>query len=169
MEYALPAPHVFIETAPAPPHYVVPFNVDHKLTVKTFGGEVAAEFRPVTWWRVTASQSIFYMRIYKDADSTDARNISNLERVSPRFQSTLGSYMDLPANMNLSAMFRYVDTIPTLNIPTYWSLDARLAWKVKPNIELSLVGQNLLDNDHAENSLDNKIPRGFYAKAQWQW
>jgi len=169
IEYALPAPHFFIETTPAPAHYVVPYNVDHKLTVKTFGGEVSAEFRPFTWWRLSASHSIFYMRIHKDADSTDVRNLSNLERIAPRHQSSLRSYMDLPANMNLSAMFRYVDTIPPLNIPSYWNLDVRLAWKVKPNIELSVVGQNLLDNEHAENSVENKIPRGFYAKAQWQW
>ncbi|KQC08160.1 MAG: hypothetical protein APR62_05325 [Smithella sp. SDB] len=169
IEYALPSPHYYIETTPAPAHYVVPYNVDHKLMVKTFGGEISAEYRPFTWWRLTASQSIFYLHIFKDADSTDMRSIDDLEKATPRHQSILRSYIDLPANMNLSAMFRYVDNIPTLDIPSYCSLDVRLAWKVKPNIELSVVGQNLLDNEHPENSVENEIPRSFYLKMQWQW
>ncbi len=162
-------PFIYVETTPAPAHYIVQYNVDHKLMAKAFGGEVSAEYRPFKWWRITASQSIFYLHIFKDADSTDLRDMSDMEKVVPRHQSILRSYLDLPANMNLSAMFRYVDNISTLDIPSYCSLDIRLAWKVKPNIELSVVGQNLLDNEHPENSVESEIPRGFYTKIQWQW
>jgi iron complex outermembrane receptor protein len=38
----------------------------------------------------------------------------------------------------------------TYNIPAYTTLDARLAWSPTPGVELSLVGQNLLEKEHLE-------------------
>lgn len=67
--------------------------------------------------------------------------------------------------------FRIVYT----EIPSYYSLDVRLAWKLKPNLELSLVGQNLLDENHPEyyvpivQSEPTEIQRGVYVKGEWKW
>lgn len=58
--------------------------------------------------------------------------------------------MDLPYNTELDIMTRYVSELPGLNIPDYIALDARLGWKPADNMEISLVGKNLLSPRHEE-------------------
>ena len=52
----------------------------------------------------------------------------------------------------------------------YLRLDAGVTWQVKSNLSISLWGQNLLDNQHAE-FFDNErspevseVPRSIYAR-----
>ena len=55
------------------------------------------------------------------------------------------------------------------------ALDLRLAWQPRKDLELSLVGQNLLDNAHPEYgssfilSTPSEIQRGVYLKADWKF
>jgi len=60
-------------------------------------------------------------------------------------------------------------------IPAYVTLDARLAWRPIRNLELSVVGQNLLDSKHPEfqqeilPALRAQIPRSVYVQFDWQF
>ena len=59
-------------------------------------------------------------------------------------------------------------------IDPHWTLDMRLGWKVRRDLELSIVGQNLLDRRHLEAineplpSIVNEIERGVYLRADWR-
>jgi iron complex outermembrane receptor protein len=35
-------------------------------------------------------------------------------------------------------------------VPSYTALDLRLGWKLRPNVDLSIAGQNLLGSGHGE-------------------
>ncbi|PKN48500.1 MAG: hypothetical protein CVU58_05830, partial [Deltaproteobacteria bacterium HGW-Deltaproteobacteria-16] len=65
-----------------------------------------------------------------------------------------------------------VDNLPTYGIDNYVTLDARVAWQVNPTVELSLVGQNLLDNAQPEfgylfiNTIPSEIERSVYAQVR---
>jgi iron complex outermembrane receptor protein len=52
-------------------------------------------------------------------------------------------------------------------------MDARIAWLVSDAIELSVVGQGLLHDQHGEyraaNSPQIDIERSVYAKIQWRF
>ena len=63
-------------------------------------------------------------------------------------------------------------------VPSYISLDARLAWRPTSNMELSVVGQNLLDSQHPEYnqfSTDTatgqpfEVQRGAFGTATFRW
>jgi iron complex outermembrane receptor protein len=43
-----------------------------------------------------------------------------------------------------------------------------LAWRPYPQLELSLVGQNLLEEDHPEFS-SLEVERSIYAKVDWKF
>ena len=43
-----------------------------------------------------------------------------------------------------------LDAAASPSVPSYITFDTRLAWQPIPNLELSLVGQNLWDNHHPE-------------------
>jgi iron complex outermembrane receptor protein len=59
-------------------------------------------------------------------------------------------------------------------IPGYVSLDIRLAWKPHPAVELSLVGQNLLDDSRLEYIDETfitptEVSRSFYGKLAFEF
>jgi iron complex outermembrane receptor protein len=74
--------------------------------------------------------------------------------------------MDLPENLTLDLIARYVDRLPAFAVESYIDMDVRLAWQdPKRHIEVAVVGQNLLHDSHAEFSAAaqrSEIPRGVY-------
>jgi iron complex outermembrane receptor protein len=91
---------------------------------------------------------------------------------SPEQQFNIRSTLFLPHNLEWNMAAYYVDGLRALDAnsqPTaaYTRLDTRLAWQAMDGVEVSLVGQNLLDDMHKEfngflyqNSV--QIPRSFY-------
>ena len=83
--------------------------------------------------------------------------------------------MDLPQHLSLDCSVRYVDSLPALQIGSYVTLDARLGWRPKKNLEFAVVGQNLLQEQHAEFSPSfiatqrAEIERGVYGKVTWHF
>ncbi|MEE9424700.1 MAG: TonB-dependent receptor, partial [Methylococcales bacterium] len=99
---------------------------------------------------------------------------------SPQQRVSLRSSMSPWKNIDLDVLFRYVDTNTAVGIfgstaiSDYVSMDIRLAWRPINNLELSLVGQNLLANQHLEYlqeviTTPTEIDRGFYGKLTWQF
>jgi iron complex outermembrane recepter protein len=62
----------------------------------------------------------------------------------------LRSSVDLPKHFEQDTTLRFVDQLPSLSVPSYYSLDAHLAWRPVSSLELSICGQNLLNNWHFE-------------------
>jgi iron complex outermembrane receptor protein len=112
-------------------------------------------------------------------DATDALN----ETADPESQIFLRSAMDLPRGLELDAAFRWIDTLTIDNgptggpvagtVPSYFELNARVAWHVNRRLELSVVGQNLLHPHHPEYGFPSptreEIVRSVYGKAEWRY
>jgi iron complex outermembrane receptor protein len=75
----------------------------------------------------------------------------------------------------LDLWLRYVDSLASQAVGSYFTLDARLSWRPVDNIELSVVGQNLLDDQHPEfepEILEQslvELERGVYGKITWEF
>ncbi|MEN8129009.1 MAG: TonB-dependent receptor [Pseudomonadota bacterium] len=163
----------FPELTPAPPHLVVPFLTDNKMHGETYGVELAADWRPLKDWRLRASYNFLQMDLRLDEGSGDIASTS-AEGKSPQHQISLRSSFDLPHNLEIDLWLRYVDRLPSLDVDHYVTLDARMAWKVNKNLELSLVGQNLVESRHLEfrtefvEILPTQVERGVYGKLLWR-
>jgi iron complex outermembrane receptor protein len=116
---------------------------------QTYGLEVSAKWNPLSWWRLHAWYSYLEENYHYTGDG-----INILEgiygKISPRHQVYFRSSMDLPYNTELDVMTRYVSELPGLNIPDYAAVDARLGWRATDNMEIALVGKNLLRPRHQE-------------------
>lgn len=98
---------------------------------------------------------------------------------SPQQQASLRSSMSLPHRQQFDVWLRYVGKLGDRNsafaVPAYTTLDLRYAWRPTRDFELSVVGQNLLDNSHPEfipsllPSQTIELQRGGYVKAKWQF
>ncbi len=165
----------FRETSPAPPHLVIPFTGSNKMDGDVYGVEIATNFKPVDWWNLSAAYTYLQIQLHIDEDSGDTIS-EGAEGESPHNQLSLRSSFDLPKDFEIDLWLRYTDNLPSLDIDSYVTLDARLAWKPIRNLEVSVVGQNLLDDQHPEfkqeafiSSSPTEVERSVYGKFTWRF
>ena len=174
--------------SPPPPPILVPLPRENRMSGETYGVELAATWKPTHWWRLYGSYSLLKMNLHADQGLTFAtqQGAEAAEGRSPQQQVYLQSSLDLPHDVQFDLMGRYVDRLHGFNasgapgvanvINAYFSLDARLAWTPAKNVELAIVGQNLLDEHHPEfgtNALVRaplaELRRGIYGKVTITW
>jgi iron complex outermembrane receptor protein len=94
---------------------------------------------------------------------------------SPHNQVRLQSHWDLARSWQFDLALRYVDSLVALDVPSYISMDVRLGWTPTENLELAVVGQNLLDSHHPEfgpqayQMQSTEVERSVFAKATWRY
>ena len=137
------------EGSPAPTDFVIPFVAGNKMSGGTYGVELFADWKVVPKWRLVGSYSYLQMDIHKNIDSQDPTP-DNPNGSSPRHQWYLRSSVDLPKHFEQDTTLRFVDHLPSLGLPSYYSLDAHLGWRPVNSLEFSIGGQNLLNNWHLE-------------------
>jgi outer membrane receptor protein involved in Fe transport len=128
-----------------------------------FGGEAVLTVAATDSWRLSASYSFLMMDMQGDFLSS----AKPLELNAPTHQAVLRSSYDFSRHASLDAQLRYVDNVRA--VPAYVTADLRLSYRPRTNLELSIVGQNLLDDRHPEQagSLGQptfEVPRGFYGR-----
>ena len=135
---------------------------------------MSPETKLTDWWRLKASYSFLQIQLHLVSNSVDT-NSEGAEGRSPHHQVSVRSSMDIANNWQFDAWLRYVDSVPDLKAPSYTTLDLRLAWKPFENLEISIVGQNLLDSKRPEFSSEilstntTEVQRGFYSKFTWKF
>lgn len=158
--------------------FSLPVRFENNFSAHTYGFEIASVWQMLDWWRWDASYSLL---------KTDFNHKNAIDAIgsSPQQHVSLRSSMTPWKNINLDILFRYVGTnttaasfgsvsIKDTAIKDYVSMDIRLAWQFADNLELSLVGQNLLADKHFEYrkeilTKDTEIDRGMYGKLRWSF
>ncbi|MCE5180683.1 MAG: TonB-dependent receptor [Betaproteobacteria bacterium] len=157
-----------------PPAYTaLPRVFFNKASATTRGLEWNGSWRPTDKWQFKAAYTWLKMDIHRNADSGDTSIESEVGR-SPQNQFQLQVFHSPTAKIDLSASLYYVDSLPSLNIPAYTRMDARVGWRVQRDLELSLTGRNLFDPSHPEfiNSSGprtTEIPRSVFGAATWRF
>jgi len=130
---------------------------------EVWGAELSVSYQATGWWRLQGS----YGYIHKNLWPTSASATPSVrEGDDPRNQFSIQSIMDLPAHFQFDMTARYVDTLPSPSVPSYFTFDVRIAKQFK-NLEFSIVGQNLFEDRHPEfgaASSRQEIQRGVYGK-----
>jgi iron complex outermembrane recepter protein len=141
---------------------------------KSYGGEIAARWEVLPWWRLRPSYTFFEVDLRSTAGDLETAPTQQ-EGGSPQHQFALRSEWDLPRNFEFDAALRYVDRLPALDIPSYVTLDLRLGWRPTRNLEIAIVGQNLVESKHAEfrtlnaPALVGQVQRSVYGKVTWRF
>jgi iron complex outermembrane receptor protein len=160
------------------PITVLPFFFANNLEGETHGLELSLDYGLAAWWHVHGSFNLLKEHLRIKAGAADLNSARN-ETADPGQQFALRSSMDLPRGWLLDAAFRWVDTLPINNggaaatVPSYAELDVRLAWRPVPAVELSVVGQNLLHDQHPEYGAPGparlEIARAIHGKISWRF
>lgn len=146
---------------------------------ETYGAELAATWRVTDWWRLYGTYT--YLRMHLHRDTGVVASAEAAEGKDPQQQVYLQSSFNLPANVELDLIGRFVDRLSgfggsTDTVNDYVAFDARLAWRPSQHWELSVVGQNLLEDHHPEfgtnpfvSNPQVEIERAVYGKITYRW
>ena len=138
---------------------------------ESYGAELTADYRVTDWWRLRAGYTELRVHIRPKLGSTDT-TFGGSESHDPNRQLFLRPSLNLPRRLEFDPSFRYVSRIANQGLPGYVELDLRLAWRPVPELEFSIVGQNLLHDHHAEFgalAARQEIERGVYGKVLWRF
>jgi iron complex outermembrane receptor protein len=135
---------------------------------ESYGFEAALDWKVRANWLLAGTYT--YLHTQMEENKVTDPNIAELiaEGSNPRHSFSIRSYLDVTPKIDFDLWFRFVGRLPEKNIGSYTVLDARLAWRPYPSIELSLVGQNLLERGHEEFS-SLEVKRSIYGKIDWKF
>lgn len=155
-----------LDLAPVP-HLLVPVSILTGGRARAYGLEVSAQWAVYHRWKLAGS--------YTALRSLSAQfGITGPEGRSPAHQFQVRSYLDLTPTLQLDTAFYYVGKLPTIAVPDYDRLDARLGWRPSNNVEFSLALQNLLDNRHPEFvsealTAGSQVGRSAFGRITWRF
>ena len=141
--------------------------------------EAHLTYQVLPGWRLRTGYAFFDSDVRVKSGKEDFNNALN-ETADPRHRLTLQSFTNLTKHLEFDLSFRWVDSFHyndvgvARSVDEYAELDARIAWLPSSRVELSVVGQNLLNDHHVEYVISNPNPmaaveRSVYGKIVWRW
>ncbi|GAB6141433.1 TonB-dependent receptor plug domain-containing protein [Methylosoma difficile] len=150
----------------------LPVIIRNSGRAETYGFEASTIWQMVEWWRWDLNYSWLRTHIHEGVPSSTA--------ISPEHRISLRAAFSPRNDVDLDAWLRYVDKnfivteSGSQNIDSYVTLDLRMAWRPYRQLELAVVGQNLVNSSHLEyvqefQTTSTLIDRGFYGKVSWSF
>jgi len=161
----------FPAPAPPPTYLLLPAQFQNDLYGVTYGGEIAPEWRPATFWRLRGSYAFLRISLKQALTKEIAIGPASDNGSSPQHQASFDSSFDISKKLQLDLIFRYVSALPDQRVRAYSTGDARMGYRLGKHLGFSLVGQNLFQPGHVEYLGDPggpvAIKRSVYASLSW--
>lgn len=147
---------------PVPGSLTLPINLTNDDRAESYGVELTASYQLTPNWMLRGNYSHFRLNAaIGDPGGSDPHN-----------QFYGQSSWTIATDWDADLIARYVDSLPGQAVPSYFEMDARLAWRPNEEWEFAVVGRNLLNPSHAEFGNDTftgvfatEAPREIYASA----
>jgi outer membrane receptor protein involved in Fe transport len=137
--------------------------------------EVHGNWKVNHLWTLSPAYSFLHMDLRLDPTSLDSVSVADGEGSNPGNQAQLRSHLEPLHGLAWDANAYFVGRLPAQGVPSYTRLDTQMSWKISEELTLSVVGQNLLKDRHAEfNDMfqvvnSSQIKRSAYAKLTWRF
>ncbi|MGZ5026905.1 MAG: TonB-dependent receptor plug domain-containing protein [Methylobacter sp.] len=136
------------------PYILWPVGLINDVKGYTYGSELSGTWQATDFWKLNLSYGFLEER-FRRSDGRLNRPVYG----TPQNQFSLRSSFDISSNLELDFWFRYVTKLADVNekpVPGYSSLNLRLAYRPVRNLELSVVGDNLIE-PHIEFNPDLQL------------
>jgi len=163
----------FFESAPAPAHLVLPTYFSNNMRGGTYGSEISSNWNLTSRWRLIPSYSLLEFRLQLEPGSNATTSLAKSGQ-SPRHQFQVRSNLDISKRWQFDSAIYYVSALPTLAVSGYARVDARLGYRLRKDLEISLAGQNLQGGKHVEFVNPEgpftraAISRSVFVKLTWE-
>jgi iron complex outermembrane receptor protein len=152
------------ENPPTP----LPYTIQNGTDGQSWGTELSVAFQPAESWNLKGGYTYFHKDLWsRPGHAVSASVLASLGN-DPSHQLVVQSTADLPARFELDITARYISALANPAVPAYLTADVRVARQIR-NIELSLIGRDLLDPRHPEYSVSQQVPRSVAARVSWRF
>ena len=148
----------------------------------TYGFEVAVNWQAAETWRLQGAYSYLRAHLRNQPGFSGVLPVVR-DGSQPRHQLSLRSSFDIRHDLEFDLWLYYGDELsdlvvvePTLisAVDDYVSVNARLGWRPRPDLELSLAGANLLGPPHVEfvqeiYPFPEQVERRIYGQMKWSF
>ena len=114
------------------------FALDNLTDGEAHGVEIASNWQVNDNWRLLADYTFFDLELH-GVNEID-------EQAFPRNMASIRSFMDVTEKLELNTSLYYADNVSRWLSPSNMRLDAGLTYRPTENMEISIVGQYLLDS-----------------------
>lgn len=140
---------------------------------ETRGIEIAPEWQPSIRFRLRGSYALLGVDLRPTPEIPGPlTQLPVLEGSTPRHHVSIQSLITFAGGVQVDPVYRYVSARRSLDIPAYHTADLHLRVPLRQGLDLTVVGQNLLQNHHVEWARDPGPPvairRGVYARLTWR-
>lgn len=138
------------------------------------GIEMWGAWQAVSSWRLSGGLVLQKFHSRLKAGRTDLSDLFGFGTNDPERHWMLRSSHDLGDDQKLDLTVRHVGRLPQPAVPAYTAVDLRFAWQVRPDLELSVLAQNLLDRAHVEYGStpgfgqSSELERSVFVKMLWR-
>jgi iron complex outermembrane receptor protein len=151
------------------PHIVSPLRIENHMNGRTYGVELYASWRASDFANFSATYTHMQVDVDRDPLSMDPL-IRDVPRRNANNQASLRAHFNLPWDLEFDTILYYVDSIPAYAVSSYLRTDARLAWNIKENLALELIGQNLFDPTHREyGTRPTEVDRAYFGRVTYRF
>lgn len=163
----------FIETDPPPVHLVLPLQNENAMYGETHGVEIFASWKATDRWTITPGYTYEGIHLHVDPGSQDTQSVPAAEGSSPRQWARVDSHLTVVHSLAWDASANFVGRLASGAVPSYTRVDTQLTWRRGEHVSVSIVGQNLVRDEHLEFSStadegpSNVVKRSAYAKLTW--
>jgi iron complex outermembrane receptor protein len=160
------------------PAIISSWQAENSSYAQSFGTEFSLNWQTTKWWRNYLSYSFISVNTQPYAGKKlDFYDANRIEKSTPEHQVSLRTNFNVTQDIDFDIWWRYTDStlVNKRPIDDYFNTDVRVAWRPVKSLELSLIGQNLIQTQHIEYQGDflqpqmTYVPRGVYAKFNWQF
>ena len=148
-----------------------PIRIGNGVEGYTYGLELSTTYQAFPWWKLKGGYTFLEKELKIKPDSKDL-NKGTVESDDPNNQFLIQSMFDFPKQLESGFVLRYVDVLTNRYVPSYFGLDLQLGWKITKWLQVTAVGQNLLDESHPEfipsSPSPREIARSFYGKVTFK-
>lgn len=155
---------------------VIPRTSKGTQNATSFGLELVQDLRPQEWWRIQLGYALLYVDFTNDQGTNGIDPDDNGS--APHHQVLVRSGFDLSDKLQLDSSFRFIDGVTISEggtVPSYSALNIRLGYRLTPQWELSIVGEDLLESTHEEfaprfpKQPASQIKRAALARLAWRF
>jgi iron complex outermembrane receptor protein len=122
-------------------------------------------------WRLSAGFVAQRVSTTLKPGRMDLTGSTGLATSDPSNYWSLRSSYDIAQGKELDVTLRHSGKLRGPEVPAYTTMDVRYGWKIRRDLELSVVGQNLLDSSHPEFGAAptrSEYDRGVFVKLVWR-
>ncbi|HZV62012.1 MAG TPA: TonB-dependent receptor [Methylophilaceae bacterium] len=134
------------------------------------GFEMWGTYQLLPQWRISAGLTTLNQDFELKSGSNDTLSPTTAG-IDPSHTWQIRSSFNISHDKELNIFVRHAGklTYPD-EVDDYTAVDARFGWQVRKDIEVSVIGQNLLGTEHAEYGsrlYRSELPRGVFLKLVW--